>query len=128
MPKSIGKIVNGYLNLTLSVVSKPPSYQKIVKIHLQLNTNTVLVRFNLRGGARVHLALSVSPVQYATTSATPFIAPRNSSPTPMITAGITDPQIHLYLTNTRGGSNSIVKYCNTIEILQYLLQYFEVLQ
>ena len=24
----------------------------------------------------------------------------------------------------RGGSNSIAKYCNTFEILQYLLQYF----
>ena len=28
----------------------------------------------------------------------------------------------------RGGSNSIAKYCNTFEILQYLLQYFEILQ
>ena len=29
---------------------------------------------------------------------------------------------------TRGGSNSIAKYYNTFEILQYLLQYFEILQ
>ena len=29
---------------------------------------------------------------------------------------------------TRGGSNSIAKYCNTFEILQYLLQCFEILQ
>ena len=29
---------------------------------------------------------------------------------------------------SRGVSNSIGKYCNTFEILQYLLQYFEILQ
>ena len=29
---------------------------------------------------------------------------------------------------TRGGSNSIAKYCNTFGILQYLLLYFEILQ
>ena len=28
---------------------------------------------------------------------------------------------------SRGGSNSIAKYCNTFAILQYLLQYFEIL-
>ena len=30
--------------------------------------------------------------------------------------------------HARGGSNSIAKYCNTFEILQYLLQYFNILQ
>ena len=97
MPTAIDKIVDGFPFPTILTIVGSPNYKKIAEVYLKLNSNAVSVQSNLGCGTLGLLQLTVSPVVYATLSATDFIAPVNHG------AGTTIPSISLgpQITNLR---------------------------
>ena len=57
-----------------------PSYDAIKRLHNELKANAGRVPSNLGGGMHGHLALVLSPTQYAMISNTPFVRPAHPGP------------------------------------------------
>ena len=57
-----------------------PSYDTIKRLHNELKANAGRVPSNLGGGMHGHLALVISPTQYAMISNTPFVRPAHPGP------------------------------------------------
>ena len=69
-----------------------PTYKKIAKVHLKLNSNAASVHSNLGNGTLGLLYLTLSPAIYSILSATTVVVPVNPGTAPVIPTGSTAPQ------------------------------------
>jgi hypothetical protein len=86
-------IIGSFPNPTIEAISGLPTYDSINAIHLKLNQNAASVDSNLGDGLNGLLPLTVSMAVYNTISNTPFVAPNNPGPHPIVVAGSTAAQL-----------------------------------
>ena len=65
---------------TLPRIHGKPDYSKLKVLKDLLKANAFRVSSNLGGGAHGHLGLVLTPVEYATVSATPYVCPPHPGP------------------------------------------------
>ena len=76
--------MDGFPLFTISPIIGAPNYEKIVEVHLKLNSNAASVQSNLGCGTLGLLHITVSPAVYTTLLSTTFIAPVNPIAEPTI--------------------------------------------
>ena len=93
MAPTVESLIEGFPNPSILPIVGEPTYETITAVARQLKANAASVQTELGGGALGHLAIVMSPVVYATLSATPFVNPVNPGALPVIPPGTTAAQI-----------------------------------
>ena len=70
----------------LTKVHDTPTYEVLKRIKDEIKANATNVQCDLGGGRHGHLGLVLTPAEYATISATPYIRPVHPGPNPAAAA------------------------------------------
>ena len=89
----INKTVEGFTFYTIFPIIRFPNYASISEMHMELNSNVILVQSNLGCRTLGLLYLTVLPALYATLSASIFVVPINPGSKTIITEHSTVSQI-----------------------------------
>jgi hypothetical protein len=126
MTSEINTVVNGFPHPTIPACFDEPTYASIAAVNLKLNANATSVQSNLGDGNLGHLALTVTPEDYATLSQVPFVVPANPGPQPIIPANATHHIILAVEREHKAALRTWLQYTNTDKALkQQLLAAFK---
>ena len=89
MAPTVDTYISSFPHPTLPKIQGLPTYETIAEAQRLLNINAASVPTTLGGGLLGYLALTVSDAVYATHSGTPFVAPENPGPLPILPPGAT---------------------------------------
>ena len=92
MVASINKIIEAVSQSSIPPVIGQTTYYSIHKIHQYLSSNTAFIQSNLGCGTLGFIYLTLSPIIYATLSATLFVPPPNPGATTTIPSTLTAAQ------------------------------------
>jgi hypothetical protein len=90
---TVKALIESFPHPVIPPIKGLPTYESITDITRLLNANAASMHSELGRGALGHLALTISPAVYATLLATPFVAPPNPGPTPVLLNNGTAAQI-----------------------------------
>ena len=93
MPSTIDNILDGFPFPTITMIVRPPNFETISELHMNLNSNKAPVQSNLSNVPLGLLYLTVSTTVYTTLSATIFIVPVNPGSELITPDGATGPTI-----------------------------------
>jgi hypothetical protein len=86
---SVEEIINGFPNPILPKIDHEPTFEDIQVTTLLLNANTISITSMTGGGAHGHLGISMTQVEYAAISTSPWVEPYNPNAIPLIPPGTT---------------------------------------
>jgi hypothetical protein len=81
-------LLDGFPTQPIKIIGKP-NYHSLYELKKAIKGNASSVGSQLGGGNHGHLGAVLTPVEYATVSATPFVIPVNPGPMPAVIAGAT---------------------------------------
>jgi hypothetical protein len=84
---TIEEIINGFPNHILPKIDHKPKFEDIQVTTRRINVNAISVPSVAGGGARRHLGIIMTQVEYATISTIPWVETFNSGAIPVIPAG-----------------------------------------
>jgi hypothetical protein len=85
---TVEEIINGSPNPVLPKIDKDPTFEDIQIATRLLNANAISIPSMAGGGAHGHLGITISQVEYAAVSASPWVEPFNPNDIHIIPPGI----------------------------------------
>jgi hypothetical protein len=109
---TVKALIESFPHPVIPAIQGLPAYESITDVTRLLNANAASVHSELGGGALGHLALTISPAVYAMLLATPFVAPNNPGPAPILANNGTAAQINATICNHKEVLRIWCKYNN----------------